>query len=120
MEGRAMKPSPPIKMQPHTYTVSIGNSDDKLSQKRWSDFIDGLGLVLANLEISFPGDIDIHFFGFSNPAGQWQTTTAVFNAPATRDVNDEIRGRLANLAAKFDQDSIAVTVGTTTFVRGQQ
>lgn len=106
-----------FKLQPLTYTVSIGNSDDKLPQKRWSEFINGLGLVLANLEIDFPGKIDIHFFGSSNPVGEWQTVTTVFNAPATREVNDAIRGQLADLAAEFEQDSIALTIGSTTFVK---
>jgi hypothetical protein len=100
-----------FKVMPITYTVGIGNSDDKLSQDRWSEFVDGLGQVLAEL------NVDIHFFGFSNPASSWQSCSAVFNAEATREVNDDIRGRLAVLAREFGQDSIALTVGTTTFVK---
>lgn len=106
-----------FKPQPLTYTVSIGNSDDKLSQRRWSEFIDGLAVALADLEADYPGKIDIHFFGSSNPVSMWQTVTAVFNAPATREVNDAIRADLARLAAEFEQDSIALTIGNTTFVK---
>ncbi len=106
-----------MKAQPITYTVQIGNSDDKLSQERWSEYINGLGLVLAELETDLTDGCDIHFFGFSNPAGQWQNVCAVFNVAATGEVNLLIRQKLADLAAEFGQDSIALTVGSTTFVK---
>lgn len=104
-----------MKATPITYTVQIGNSDDKLGQERWSEFIDGLGVVLAELETEI--GCEVHFFGYSAPQGHWQNCCAVFNVPATGEANLLIRSKLEKLAALFDQDSIALTVGATTFVK---
>lgn len=106
-----------FKLQPLTYTVQIGNSDDKLSQKRWSEFIDAVMRVIDDLQIEFPDEIEVHSWAYSNPAASWQNVTAVFNAPATRIVNEAVRAKLAVVAAEFEQDSIALTIGPTTFVK---
>lgn len=98
---------------PVTYIIQIGNSDNKLPQEVWSLFIDNLGKLLAAWEM------ETHFFGFSNPVAPWQNCCAIFGHPEGRDeleFREELERRLAELAWKFDQDSIALTYGYTSFI----
>jgi hypothetical protein len=99
---------------PTTYVIRIGNSDDKLSQEDWACFT----ADLRSLIHEWTGGI--HFFGFSAPNEPWQNCCAVFNA----DVNElplaEVQARLADLAQRFGQDSITLTMGTTFFVKAGQ
>lgn len=94
-----------------SYTVCIGNSDDRLSQAEWSQFIDDLALLLAELEVQ------IHFFGYSAPQGEWQSCCAVFegdnDAP---DFDAFLLAGLEQLRVNNRQDSIALIAGTTTFI----
>jgi hypothetical protein len=93
-----------------TYVVQIGNSDNKLSQAEWALFIDSLSYFLADLKVQ------IHFFGFSNPAAPRQNCCAVFEASDSTASAQDLRSGLAGLAKKFNQDSIALTGGITQFV----
>lgn len=98
-----------------TYTVSIGNSDNKLTQKEWSEFVDGLGICLR------VSQAEIHFFGFTRADGPYQSCTAVFAKPeadpSAEDWAESLKYHLAQLADEFRQDSIAWTQGETDFIK---
>ncbi len=97
-----------------TYVAQIGNSDNRLPQEMWSNFIDCFGTLLADL------GVQIHFFGFSNPAARWQNCCAVFEDPRRRpdrEFQQDLETRLAKLAFAFDQDSIALQYGHTGFIK---
>lgn len=78
--------------------ICIGNSDDKLSQRQWRDFIDDIrGWVHTFAQA-------IHGEWFSEPVSKWQ------NACWCVEVHDEnaqeFKDKLRKLAAAYDQDSI--------------
>ena len=90
-----------------TVTIQIGNSDDKLSQRRWHEF------TFAFKRFLDESNGKIHFFGFSASDAPWQSCCAVIDEPENLI---EFESTLAALAWFFDQDSIALTAGTTQFV----
>ncbi len=82
--------------------VSIGNSDDKLTQKEWMMFIRAVREQLRERW-------DFHGEWFSAPDSEWQ------NANWCVELNDVfpervMRELLRNLASSFGQDSIALVV----------
>lgn len=91
-----------------TAVVQIGNSDDKLPQREWSRFIMEVGNVIDT------GGTQIHFRGGSSPKSPWQNYCYVF------EINDVdllvLKKRLAVVAGKYRQDSIALTAGPTEFI----
>lgn len=91
-----------------TVTVQIGNSDDKLSQKEWSLFVNNIHMNIRNYAA------EVHFSGGSHSADEWQNACFVFTC---KDENlGRLKEKLAERARVWNQDSIAVTVGDTEFV----
>lgn len=127
----------------NTY-ISIGNSDDRLTQSRWSDFIsDVRGLLLTG---EWRDRLQIHGEWFSAPDQPWQNANwcveilppawwARASAPdgpkgawvraqavIARDVEmDENRNRLKervrDLCLHYSQDTFAWTTGTVELVK---
>ena len=93
-----------------TVTVQIGNSDDRLSQERWSEFIDSVAG-----EINRWAGGQVHFTGYSNPTATWQNAAWVFNVPS--DKASWLKYYLTKACREFSQDSIAWTEGETIFIR---
>jgi hypothetical protein len=89
-----------------TVTIQIGNSDDKLSQSKWADFIQELKTI------SITCCHQVHFTGNSHGDAPWQNFCIV----AECDDLGWIDVQLPILAKKYNQDSIACTVGTTIFL----
>lgn len=99
-----------------TFIVQIGNSDNKLPQESWSLFIEALSNTLTELKAN------IHFFGFSAPHAPWQNCCAVFEdsqGQGNLTLLELLEAHMAELAWKFDQDSIAVTYGNTNLVESK-
>ena len=90
-------------------TIQIGNSDDKLSQREWSDFVGHLrAVVKAN-------GIETHFIGGSPFDTEWQNACFVV---AVRETEVELLIRdLRKVRRKFRQDSIALVLGDVRMVR---
>lgn len=91
-----------------TLSILIGNSDNKLTQREWSEYIHDVADLIIDL------DYQVHFRGYSDPSEPWQNTCWVL------EVDDEFGGlvdRLKRIAWAYHQDSIAVVVGKTTFVK---
>lgn len=92
-----------------TVVVQIGNTDDKLPQARWAEFQMETARVLAPYG-------DLHFAGHSHANARWQNACYVLETFAD-GLLAQIEDSLGFLAARFGQDSIAMTWGPTTFVK---
>lgn len=95
-------------MKLKTITVQIGNSDDKLSQSDWCDFIKSTHSMIGHYAD------ELHFSGFSNPVAPWQNAAWVFTTYSPDNVKEHLR----EACKKFRQTSIAWTVGETELIRG--
>lgn len=94
-------------MQVKTVTIQIGNSDNKLTQTEWSHFcffVDSAVKGWAN---------EIYFHGFSVGDAPWQNACWVVSVDSNRTA--QLKAALELTAEKFNQDSIAVTIGETEF-----
>lgn len=91
--------------------VSIGNSDDELSQREWSNF------CLAVNEAVFDQAPAVHGRWFSDPSSPWQNSCWCIEL----DEGDArvLKPLLAKLAGKYRQDSIAwAEAPVTEFIGG--
>jgi predicted P-loop ATPase len=95
-------------------TIQIGNSDDKLTQKEWAEFVqrmDGHIHYYAN---------DIHFFGGSENYAKWQNVCWVI----TFDENEDYPGLdllsfksiIQKTREEFRQTSVAWIEGEAQFI----
>ena len=82
-----------------TITVIIGNSDDKLTQARWSAFVNSVALRIGELAHQ------VHFAGGSGNSEPWQNSAWVFEIKDWQ--REKLKGELAGVAHSFEQDSIA-------------
>jgi hypothetical protein len=93
-----------------TITIQIGNSDDKLSQKEWSEYISAV-----NMEINNSTEYtNIHFFGASASWESWQNACWVFEIEEFLAFN--LRNNLIKIRELYKQNSIAWTEGDTSFI----
>lgn len=82
-----------------TAYVSIGNSDDKLTQKEWAAF-----LLRTHLLLDDAASV-MHGSWYSGPGVEWQNACWCVEIPADRA--EPVRDGLRLLAREFRQDSIA-------------
>lgn len=85
-----------------TVYVSIGNSDDKLSQKDWSRFISDVRRAMVNWGASWFGE------WFSMPDSPYQN--ACFGASFDHDNIGGLRASLAQIRELYRQDSVAFAI----------
>lgn len=93
-----------------TLSILIGNSDDKLKQSEWSEFIQSVQQVVAHL------DLTVHFHGFSHPEAPWQNACWVVETEGPSNVL-ALKGHLRMVAWAYHQDSIALVHGETEFIQ---
>lgn len=93
---------------PLTAVVQIGNSDDKLTQNRWAHFYAGTKSLVHDFATA------VHFGGYSPGFSHWQNACWVFEVE--QHLLPDLREHLAEHAFRYDQDSIALTLGPTEFV----
>lgn len=100
-----------------TVYISIGNSDDKLTQAEWSAYVRDL-LSLVDWVTDDPTDGGrLYGVWFSATDSPYQNMCVCLD-PAP-DWLGNFRKRLGELAAKYRQDSIAwAETPTTEFLRG--
>lgn len=92
-----------------TVTIQIGNTDDKLSQLKWSEFIRSVDVFLSIVKV--------HFRGFSSGNESWQNACWVFEVEYEDDYI-AVKKNISRLAVQYKQDSIAWTEGETEFING--
>lgn len=81
--------------------ISIGNSDDKLGQAQWCEFVDAVcGLVLDR------DGVQVHGVWFSVPHSAFQNACWCVQITPT-ETYYALRRELAELARTYHQDSIA-------------
>ncbi len=84
-----------------TIYISIGNSDDKLSQQEWAEYWDGArGCIVANARV-------IHGEWLSLPTSRYQNACWAIELPSVDRFGIELQADLSRLARLFGQDSIA-------------
>ena len=88
--------------------VGIGNSDDKLTQTEWSDFVREVEATLSYFRM--------HGSWFSRPDARWQNACWLVEALDPEN-NEKLKAHLRNLAKRYRQDSIAWAVAETEFLR---
>ena len=92
--------------------VSIGNSDDKLTQAEWAAFV-------ADTETAIGQGVE-HWHGkwFTAPDSAWQGACWAFEI--REFASHTARARLREVAKHFQQDAIAWAEAQTEFISGGQ
>lgn len=93
-----------------TVFVSIGNSDDKLSQKQWAKFCAGVREAMRAYADTYLGE------WYSKPGEKWQNMCVA--GDVDRRAMTGLLSELEVLREEYRQDSIAVLRGATMFVDG--
>jgi hypothetical protein len=99
-------------------TVQFGNSDDRLTQREWSELVAAVSRVV-NVEVLDHGG-GLHFFGTAPADAPWQNACWVVELPpgdgaATRAAH-ALKRELATVAHTFRQDSFAWQLGDVELV----
>lgn len=94
-------------------TILVGNSDNKLSQQEWSEFIMELNMLCRTLVST---DREIHFMGGSNSEDRVQNYAIVISTKNIMFNLNSFYKDLQDLRSKYLQDSIAVVEGKTKFI----
>lgn len=89
-------------------SVQAGNSDNKLTQQLWSDFVACLNQVLERYQTKR------HFFGGSVTWAKWQNVCWVVEIE--EDDMAPLRKGLAHYRELYFQDSVCVLTGVAEFV----
>lgn len=92
-----------------TITIQIGNSDDKLTQKEWAEYVKFVGLAVETYAAI------IYFSGFSLGGAPWQNAAWVLTPNSDIDAQ-HLRRQLSQIRVEYRQDSIAWTEGQTDFI----
>jgi hypothetical protein len=90
-----------------TITVQIGNSDDKLTQKEWSDFVTRMRLLLFA--------VPMHFHACSEGSMEWQNAVWVFEVEGDYE-REWLKEKVKEIRKDFRQDSVAWTEGSTVMI----
>ncbi len=93
-----------------TAVISIGNSDDKLTQAKWSAFVSDVSWIISRYALH------PHFAGLSVGSSPWQNASWIVGLPEGFDIA-QFKFELKRIADKYKQDSIALLVGDTEFVK---
>jgi len=96
--------------------IGIGNSDDKLSQREWSEFIEDMRDLLRRFEVQIHGE------WFSRPDSPWQNANWCIEFKPVEQhfgLDKEMQVELRHLAKKYRQDSIAWTAGPVEFLEAR-
>lgn len=91
-----------------TVYISIGNSDDKLTQYEWSKYVMVVRDVIRTNALAMHGE------WLSLPDARWQN--ACWCVEVEPDKAQAMKDDLAGVAAYYRQDSIAWAVAETEFI----
>ena len=82
-------------------TIIIANLDDKLSQLRWSNFVDAIDKAIATFKAK------PQFSSGSHPSVPWQNYAWVLLLDDDPFVTSSFTKQLAELRSRYKQDSVA-------------
>lgn len=100
-----------------TIYISIGNSDDKLSQSDWSSYVLDVDRAFEQA-VRYEG-ARVHGRWYSLPTEPWQNACWCAEwHPDLAHVVEALKRKLANIAGDYRQDSIAWAVAETEFLGG--
>lgn len=91
-----------------TICISIGNSDNKLTQMEWSAFVSDLDKIIQKYEATR------HFFGGSVTWAAWQNVMWCCELPT--DSVDEIKRAISLVRIHYRQDAAFILYGSGEFV----
>lgn len=91
-----------------TITLQIGNSDDKLTQAEWHDYVEAVRTLLGD------GPAQVHFFGAPPNWTPWQNAAWVFVLEC--GAIPPMQQALVDIRTRFRQDGFAWTEGETAFL----
>lgn len=91
-----------------TVCVQIGNSDDKLTQVDWSNFVKHVNAVLETYQAVR------HFFGGSATYAAWQNACWVLTVE--EHYIESLLTSLTRARQTYRQDSICIMVGDVQFI----
>lgn len=91
-----------------TVTIQIGNSDDKLTQKEWSEFVKCIGFCVVTL------GKHTHFFGGSATFQEWQNVCWVFEIEEKK--LEALKAKITETRKEYKQDSVAFGIVDTEFI----
>jgi hypothetical protein len=99
-----------------TVCVLIGNSDNKLTQGEWSDFVQETKLTITQ-SVSGPFDgVPWFFTGGTAYDAPYQAACLVFQIRSCIDSKvEKLKNRLSQVAKNYRQESIAVLMGHSGF-----
>lgn len=89
-----------------TVTIQIGNTDDKLSQVQWANFVGEVNFLTRKF--------DTHFGAASAGDARWQNYCLVCAVPLEQ--LEKLKTELTAIRRRYEQESAAFTVGETFFV----
>lgn len=96
----------PIPMK--TVTIQIGNTDNKLTQEDWSEYVNAVNNAVGFLAHK------VHFFGGPSAFERWQNAAWIIEV--YERVLEQLKLDVAKIRAGFSQDSAAWTEGETRFI----
>lgn len=92
-----------------TVYVSIGNSDDKLTQAQWAHFA---AAIQARVSIAAS---KVHAYWTSSAVSPWQNACICADIPDAKVA--ELKQELAYIGRQYGQDSVAWAVAETEFLK---
>lgn len=88
--------------------ISIGNSDNKLTQAEWSEFVNKVELIILDCATT------IHFFGGSSNWLRWQNAAWLFDC---KEENIHLLlMALVECRHRYRQESVAYLEGDIAFI----
>lgn len=92
-----------------SHCILIGNSDNKLKQDEWSDYVQEVNALLSKYQKQR------HFFGGPPTYAPWQNACWVVELEFQE--MEIIKHKLSVIASRYQQESVAVINGITEFIR---
>ena len=95
-------------MDPVTVYISVGNSDDRLTQRRWAEFA-------WNIHSELEGRGQLHGEWYSAPDSEYQNACWCIELP-DGFMATTVRALIACIARQFGQQAVAWAVARTDFI----
>lgn len=91
-----------------TIAIQIGNSDDKLTQKEWAEYVEQCRMLIRRFSSV------IYFFGASSNWEEWQNAAWIFSCEMHYALI--LKENLTSICQHYKQDSIAWSECKTEFI----